>query len=87
MLPVQDIPRSVPPDEVGELFRDRGTASVAEIETVEEAVSLARQAAGPDDLILGIGSLFVAAEIREAVLGIEPELYPDLLPAGKRPAG
>ena len=80
-------PRSVPPDEVGELFRDRGTASVAEIETVEEAVSLARQAAGPDDLILGIGSLFVAAEIREAVLGIEPELYPDLLPAGKRPAG
>jgi len=74
-------PRSVPPEELGGMFRDRGTASVAEIETVGEALSLARQAAGPEDLILGIGSLFVAAEVREAALGIEPELYPDLLPA------
>jgi len=74
-------PRSVPPDELGEMFRDRGVASVAETETVDDALSLARRAAGPEDLILGIGSLFVAAELREAVLGIEPELYPDLLPA------
>ncbi len=79
-------PRSVPPDELGEMFRDRGAASVAEIESVDEAVSLARQAAGPEDLILGTGSLFVAAELREALLGIEPELYPDLLPAVKPPA-
>ena len=55
--------------------------SVAAIKTVEEAVSLARQEADPEDLILVTGSLFVAAEVREAVLGIEPELYPDLLPA------
>ena len=79
-------PRSVPPGEIGEMFRDRGVASVAEIETVGEAVKLARQAAGPEDLILGIGSLFVAAELREEALGIEPELYPDLLPAVKPPA-
>jgi len=79
-------PRSVPPDELGDMFRDQGAESVTEIETVEEAVSLARQAAGPEDLILGIGSLFVAAELREAVLGIEPELYPDLLPPVKPPA-
>lgn len=78
-------PRSVPPDELGGMFRDRGAASVTEIETVDEAVSLARQAAGPEDLILGIGSLFVAAEVREAVLGIEPEVYPDLMPAVKPP--
>jgi dihydrofolate synthase/folylpolyglutamate synthase len=78
-------PRSVPPEELGEMFRDRGAASVCEIETVDEALSLARQAAHPEDLILGIGSLFVAAELREAVLGIEPELYPDLLPAVQRP--
>ena len=78
-------PRSVAPDELGGMFRDRGAASVTEIETVDEAVSLARQAAGPEDLILGIGSLFVAAEVREAVLGIEPEVYPDLIPAVKPP--
>ena len=74
-------PRSVPPGELVAMFRDQGVASIEEIETVDEAVSLARQGAGPEDLILGTGSLFVAAELREAVLGIEPELYPDLLPA------
>ena len=74
-------PRSVAPEELGDMFRNQGVANVAEVESVEEAVSLARQAAGPADLILGIGSLFVAAEVREAVLGIEPEIYPDLLPA------
>jgi len=79
-------PRSLPPDELGEMFRNRGAASVAEIGTVDEAVRLARQAAGPEDLILGTGSLFVAAELREAVLGIEPELYPDLLPAARPPS-
>jgi dihydrofolate synthase/folylpolyglutamate synthase len=79
-------PRSVPPNQLGEMFRNRGVASVAEIDTVDEALGLARQAAGPEDLILGTGSLFVAAELREAVLGIEPELYPDLLPAVKPPA-
>ena len=35
--------------------------------------------------IAGAGSLFVAAELREAMLGIEPELYPDLLPPDLRP--
>ena len=74
-------PRSVPPRELVAMFRDQGVASIEEIETVDEAVRLARQGAGPEDLILGTGSLFVAAELREAVLGIEPELYPDLLPA------
>ena len=78
-------PRSVSPDELGEMFRGRGAASVAEIEAVDEAVNLAHREAGPEDLILGTGSLFVAAELREAVLGIEPELYPDLLPAVKPP--
>ena len=49
-----------------------------------EALALARSMAGPDDLILGTGSLFVAAELREAELGIRPELYPDLLPPDLR---
>ena len=49
-----------------------------------EALEVARSFANDDDLILGTGSLFVAAEVREAVLGIEPEIYPDLLPADLR---
>jgi hypothetical protein len=44
--------------------------------------ALAQAQAG--DLVLGAGSLFVAAELREAVLGIPPELYPDLLPPDLR---
>ena len=32
--------------------------------------------AGEMDLILTTGSLFVAAEAREVIKGIEPELYP-----------
>ena len=35
-------------------------------------------------MILATGSLFVAAEARETVLGIEPELYPDLMPPDLR---
>jgi len=31
--------------------------------------------------------LFVAAEVREALLGIEPEIYPDLLPPDLRASG
>jgi len=37
--------------------------------SVAEAVDVARRLAGPDDLILVAGSLFVAGEAREAVLG------------------
>ena len=43
-----------------------------------------RQLPDVDDLVLVTGSLFVVAEAREAVLGIEPETYPDLLPPDLR---
>ena len=45
---------------------------------------MALDAAGDEDLVLATGSLFVAAEVREAVLSIEPEIYPDLLPSDQR---
>ena len=73
-------PRSLAPGALGEQMRSSGVTDVSETDTVAAALALARQLAGPDDLILGVGSLFVAAELRETVLGIEPELYPDLLP-------
>ena len=47
-----------------------------------EALVLARDAAGPGGLVLATGSLFLAAEVREAALGIEPEVYPSLARKG-----
>ncbi len=80
-------PRSVRPALLADAFRQRGVTNVAETATVEEAVAHARQMAGPADLILVTGSLFVAAEARETALGIEPELYPDLLPPDLKSSG
>lgn len=77
-------PRSVPPADIADLFRRNGVDPAAERDTVAAALALARELTGPEDLILAAGSLFVAAELREAVLGIEPELYPELLPPDLR---
>lgn len=79
-------PRSLPPGEIAALFRNNGVGETAEGDTVAAALEWAREIAGPEDLILATGSLFVAAELREALLGIEPELYPDLLPPDLRAA-
>jgi dihydrofolate synthase/folylpolyglutamate synthase len=43
-----------------------------------EALEHAKRMANNGDLILGTGSLFIAAEIVEIEHGIEPELYPDI---------
>ena len=71
------------PTAVARLFEDQGVKAVLTHDTAE-ALRRAREAAGPDDLVLATGSLFVAAEAREAVLGIRPEEYPDLLPRDLR---
>ena len=71
------------PAAVARLFEDQGVKAVLTRDTAE-ALRLAREAAGPDDLVLATGSLFVAAEAREAELGIQPEEYPDLLPRDLR---
>ena len=76
-------PRSMNPDAIASLFGGQGVA--AEVTpTTAVALALALEEANRDDLILCTGSLFVAAEARESLLGIEPELYPDLLPADLR---
>ena len=49
-----------------------------ELEGVDRAIEMALELADPEDLVLATGSLFVAAEAREAIKGIEPELYPEL---------
>ena len=50
-----------------------------------QAVEAALEYADSQDLVLVTGSLFVAAEARELVMGIQPEIYPDLLPGVRRP--
>ncbi len=70
-------PRSAAPEALAAEFQALGAQTVA-CPTVAEALSQALAQAQPGDLVLGAGSLFVAAELREAVLGIQPELYPDL---------
>lgn len=47
-------------------------------ESTQEALTLAKNLAKFDDLIVATGSLFVAAEVIESEHGIEPELYPDI---------
>ncbi len=77
-------PRSLAPSSLEELLRNCGTGDVRQVEDVCGALEMARKEASSKDLILATGSLFVAAEARETVLGIEPELYPDLLPPDLR---
>ena len=79
-------PRSMRPDDIAERFRTAGVpaARVAVVGGVADAVNGAKSEAGAGELILVTGSLFVVAEAREALLGIAPETYPDLLPPDLR---
>ena len=76
-------PRAAPTAGVAEAFRAHNLEAV-QVEGVDKAVSRALEEAQGDDsqgldtLILATGSLFVAAEAREAIKGIQPELYHEL---------
>ena len=70
-------PRALGAAELGAMLRERGAAT-AIASTPGEGLELARSEAGPRGLVLATGSLFLAAEVREAALGIEPEIYPEL---------
>jgi len=76
-------PRSLSPASLAAEFRSLGTEAI-EVASVAEALERALSQSQTGDLVLGTGSLFVAAELREAVLGIETEFYPDLLPPDLR---
>ena len=70
-------PRALGAKELSDMLKERGTETVI-APTPSEALELARAEAGSRDLVLATGSLFLAAEVREAALGIEPETYPSL---------
>jgi len=67
-------PRSASTAELTRSFLSHGIEPL-EVDSSEQAVSVARDMAGEDDLILATGSLFLAAEVREVIKGITPELY------------
>ncbi|MBI4201052.1 MAG: bifunctional folylpolyglutamate synthase/dihydrofolate synthase, partial [Chloroflexi bacterium] len=67
-------PRSASPSVLAEGFRAAGVEA-HEVEGVDAALRFALGRARRGDLIVATGSLFVAAEARESVLGIAPELY------------
>ena len=63
------------PDRIAEEFA-AFTNKVHKTDSVEDALELSLKMSEPDTLILTTGSLFVAAEIREVIKGIKPEIYP-----------
>jgi len=77
-------PRSLPEETVAEMCRSRGL-NTQTAPTVAEALRRAMELATRADLVLGTGSLFVAAELREVVKGIPPEIYPDVDAAKLKP--
>ena len=79
-------PRSMRPSEIVDEFCAQGFNSgrIVAYDNVSNAVNAAWDDADADALVLVTGSLFVAAEAREAILDIPPETYPDLLPPDLR---
>lgn len=71
-------PKSLTNIALSEALGDSKIPVVATAASTREALAQAKLMANESDLILGTGSLFIAAEIAELELGIEPELYPDI---------
>jgi dihydrofolate synthase/folylpolyglutamate synthase len=72
-------PRAVPAAEFAAALERQGARVAAVEEDAAGALAVAtRLAGGRRGMVVATGSLFIAAEIRELLLGIEPELYPDL---------
>ena len=73
-------PRAAPSDTIAETAQRLGLKVDFRSDDVGEATRRARQIAASGDLVLGTGSLSVAAEVIEEVRGVEPELYPYMEP-------
>jgi dihydrofolate synthase/folylpolyglutamate synthase len=71
-------PKSLTTIELSEVLSECNIVVTAIASDTREALEEARVLAVDGDLIIGSGSLFVAAEIIEIEHGIKPELYPDI---------
>ena len=70
-------PRAVVPRRIADHFAQYAVP-VEEVDHVDRAVDRAMELAEGDDLVLGSGSLFAVAELREHLKGIPPEVYPEV---------
>jgi len=61
---VNSSPRSAPADRVAKALRESGLEEIEAFTSVEAAVAAARDAAGPEDLILVTGSFYTVADAR-----------------------
>jgi dihydrofolate synthase/folylpolyglutamate synthase len=76
-------PKAIAPQEFASALEEARICVSGVSESTREALELARRLAGPSGAIIATGSLFVAAEVIEEVMGMEPEVYPDMRgPAG-----
>jgi len=78
-------PRAVPAGQLAETLLADGLPVAAVTPDTPAALKAAARLARPGDLVVATGSLFLAAEVIEHVLDIEPELYPDLKRATPTP--
>ena len=69
-------PRSASSATIAEAAKAAGLEAAFSADDVGAATRYALSIAGPDDVVLGTGSLSVAAEVIEEARGIPPELYP-----------
>ncbi len=83
-------PKAVAAETVADALRCDNISVAAVTSDVESALCEARLIASPGDVIIATGSLFVAAEVRETMLSITPEIYPDMrgemMPSYETPA-
>ncbi len=71
-------PKSLTASELSDALGTGKIVVLANTNNTLDALEFAKKLARGNDLILGTGSLFVAAEIVEIEQKIEPELYPDI---------
>ena len=71
-------PKSASSDVIADIFKERGLGVTFQSDDVGEGVRRALEMAAGGDLVLGTGSLTVAAEVIEELRGMAPELYPSI---------
>ncbi|HJM53800.1 MAG TPA: folylpolyglutamate synthase/dihydrofolate synthase family protein [Dehalococcoidia bacterium] len=71
-------PKAVAAETVADALRRDNIPVAVVTPDVESAMREARLVASPGDVIIATGSLFVAAEVREILLSITPEIYTDM---------
>ncbi len=75
-------PRAMEVNSLASMFNKKGFR-VHVADNSWDAVKMAEKLSGKYDILVATGSLFVAAEVREIIKGIDPELYYDFAKSHK----